>query len=127
MAALRAATLLARAAALAYLNVFFLLANVAGWDAAAQRFGALARRCGADTGSCALVAQTRWARVVPGVPNTVFGLVWCGALVWLAVGWLRAGAVTVPWWAHTGAAATVAAAALLIWALRTRVRRHCPL
>lgn len=127
MPALAAVTLLALAAVLAYLDVFFLLANVAGWDAAAQRFGALARGCGADTGSCALVAQTRWARVVPGVPNTVFGLAWCGALVWLAVAWLRAGVVRVPWWAHAGAAGTVAAAALLIWALRTRVRRRCPL
>ena len=60
-----------------------------------------------ETSSCALVAKSAWARAVPGVPNTVWGLGWCGALAWLAIGWLRAGVVVVPWWAHTGAAATV--------------------
>lgn len=127
MAALAAPALLALAAILAYLNGFFLMANVRGWDRAAQWFGALARRCGADTASCATVAQTRWARVVPGVPNTVFGLAWCGALGWLAVQWLRTGVATVPWWAHAGAGASVAAAVLLTWALRVQVRRRCPL
>jgi len=122
-----AGVLLACVAVLTYLNVYFLLASRAGWEAAAKRLGVVASSCRIDTSSCAVVARTPWARVVFGIPNTVFGLAWCAALAWLAITWLRTGTLWVPWWALAAAAATVGAAVLLIWALRVRLQQPCPM
>lgn len=128
MSPVAAAALLAGpVAVLCYLNLYFLLLSREGWAGAARRVGVLATSCGVNTSTCAVVARTPWARVVFGVPNTVFGLLWCGALAWLAVGWIDVRRVVVPWWALAAAAATMGAAVLLIWALRFRLKQPCPL
>ncbi len=114
-------------APLTYLNLYFLALAQEGWEPAARKLGALVTACGITGDTCAVVARTRWARVMFGVPNSVFGLAWCGALLWLAVMWLQSGVVTVPWWALAAASATVVAAVVLIWALVVRLKQPCPL
>ena len=126
-ATVAAVVLLLLVAPLLYLNLYFLLLVRDGWAGAAQRVGFLLTTCNVDSSVCRVVVRTGWARAILGIPNTVFGLIWCGVLVWLAVQWLRTGAVVVPWWALAGAAATVAGAVVLVWALVVRLKQPCPL
>jgi len=122
-----AVVLLVVTAPLLYLNLYFFLLSRESWEGAARRVGVLASSCGIETGSCKIVARTGWARLVFGIPNTVFGLVWAGLLVWLAVSWLVFGVVAVPWWALGCATATVAGAVVLVWALLVKLEQPCPL
>jgi uncharacterized membrane protein len=126
-ATVAAVVLLVLIAPLLYLNLYFLLLVRDGWAGAAKRVGFLLTQCNLDTSVCQVVVRTGWARAILGIPNTVFGLIWCGALLWLAVTWLQSGVVTVPWWALAGAAATVLGAVVLIWALLVRLKQPCPL
>jgi uncharacterized membrane protein len=126
-AAVAAVVLVVLCAPLAYLNLYFVLLAREGWEAAAERVGIFVRACGLAGGTCAVVARTRWARLLFGVPNSMFGLVWCGLLVWLAVTWLATGVIAVPWWALAGAGATVIAAVVLIYAQVVRLKQPCPL
>lgn len=122
-----AVVLLALTAPLLYLNLYFLLLIRDGWAGAAKRVGFLLAKCNVDSSVCRVVVRTGWARAILGIPNTVFGLVWCGVLSGLAVWWLVTGVVVVPWWALAGAAATVLGAIVLIWALLVRLKQPCPL
>lgn len=93
-----AVVLLGLTVPLGYLNLYFFLLSREGWEGAARRVGVLASRCRIDTGTCAAVVRTGWARAIFGIPNTFFGLLWVGVLVWLAIQWLATGVVVVPWW-----------------------------
>lgn len=122
-----AVVLLVLTAPLLYLNVYFLLLINDGWAGAAKRVGFLLTKCNVDASVCQVVVRTGWARAVLGIPNTVFGLIWCGVLIWLAVAWIGTGVIAVPWWALAGAAATLIGAVVLIWALLVRLKQPCPL
>ena len=83
--------------------------------------------CGADTSSCAVVLQTPFARMFGGVPNVALGIAWCVALLALAVYWIVAGRVVVPWPYLAVAAGTVVVGAYLVHALVAVLKQPCPL
>lgn len=112
---------------LLYLNLYFFSLALEGWEEAARKIGFLVRACGVAGGSCSVVARTRWARALFGVPNSFFGLAWCGVLLWLGVTWLETEVITVPWWVLAIASSTVVAAVVLIWVLVAKLQQSCPL
>lgn len=119
--------LLALTIPLLLINLYFTSLSLERWLGLRRRLASLFQTCGAETASCAMVFRTQYARVVAGMPNVYAGLLWCLALIGLAVAWLATGRLVVPWPFLVVAAATVVLAIYLIHALVAVLRQPCPL
>jgi uncharacterized membrane protein len=109
------------------INLYFTLLLLGAWPGLRDSLGALFRTCGADTSSCAIVVRTPYARLFGGAPNVHVGIVWNLALLGLALSWMLAGRVTVPWPYLIVAAASVLVGLYLVRALVVDLRQPCPL
>jgi uncharacterized membrane protein len=109
------------------INVYFTALIVDRWPGLRHRLGALFRTCGADTSSCAIVVRTPYARLFGGAPNVYVGIGWNLACLALALAWLAAGRLAVPWPYLDVAAASVLVGLYLVWALLMNLRQPCPL
>jgi uncharacterized membrane protein len=127
MAAAAGLLLLALTLAALVINVYFTTLLLDRGRRLRATLGRLFNACGADTSSCAVVMRTPFARLFGGVPNVALGLAWCAALLPLAVYWIVAGRVVVPWPYLVVAAGTVVVAAYLIHALVVVLKQPCPL
>jgi uncharacterized membrane protein len=122
-----AAGLLALTIPALLINLYFTALILDRWPALRHRLGALFRTCGADTSSCAVVVRTPYARLFGGAPNVYVGIAWNAACLALALVWLTAGRLTVPWPYLAVAAASVLVGLYLVWALVVDLRQPCPL
>ena len=127
MAAAAGLLLAALALAALLINVYFTSLLLGRGRRLRAALGRLFNACGADTSSCTVVLQTPFARMFGGVPNVALGIAWCVALLALAVYWIVAGRVVVPWPYLLAAAGTVAVAAYLVHALVVVLKQPCPL
>jgi uncharacterized membrane protein len=109
------------------INLYFTLLLLGAWPGLRDSLGALFRTCGADTSSCAIVVRTPYARLFGGSPNVHVGIVWNLVLLGLALSWMLAGRVTVPWPYLIVAAASVLVGLYLVRALVVDLRQPCPL
>ena len=127
MAAAAAALLLALVVPAMLINVYFTSLILERWARLRGRLSWLFHACGAETGTCAAVVKTPYARIFGGVPNVALGILWCIALVVLAAMWLSTGRIFVPWPFLFVAAGTLVVAAYLVYALIAVLKQPCPL
>lgn len=109
------------------INVYFTSLILERWARLRGRLAWLFRACGADTSTCAVVVKTPYARIFGGVPNVAVGILWCAALVALALAWLAADRLFVPWPFLVVAAGSLLVAAYLAYALLVVLEQPCPL
>jgi len=124
---LAAAALAALALPALLVNLYFATLILERWPGLKRRLASLFGVCGVETGSCSIVAKTRYARIFGGQPNVAVGILWCLSLLALAGCWLAAGTIFVPWPFLMLAAASLIVAAYLIHALVVVLKQPCPL
>ena len=125
--ALAAALLAALALPALLINVYFSSLILDRWPVLRLSLAGLFGVCGVETGSCSLVAKTRYARMFGGLPNAFVGILWCLALFGLAGYWAATGTSVVPWPFLLTAAASVVVAGYLVHALAIVLKQPCPL
>ncbi len=86
-----------------------------------------AQMCGVDGGACRVVYETRYARLLGGIPNVAVGMIWNLWVIGCSIVLLVTG--LYPLWevSVAVASASIAAGMFLTWVLMFVLRKPCPL